>query len=53
MKKNEAIDPKAVNHRTGRYSDLDQAQGQRCMALQDDPETIRGYVNYHWWLKVA
>lgn len=46
---NEAL----ANRHFATLADLDQAQGQRCMALQDDPETVRGYVNYHWWPKVA
>ena len=46
---NEAL----ANRHFATLTDLDQAQGQRCMALQDDPETVRGYVNYHWWPRVA
>mgnify|MGYP000620806904 FL=1 len=46
---NEAL----ANRYFATLSDLDQAQGRRCVALQDDPETVRGCVHYHWWPKVA
>jgi hypothetical protein len=28
---------------------LDEALGDRCNALTDDPDTIRGHTLFHWW----
>jgi|AGTN01.1.fsa_nt_gi hypothetical protein len=30
-------------------ADLDQILGDRCNALTDDPDTIRGRTLFHWW----
>lgn len=34
-------------------TELEQAQAERCLALQDHPEIVRPRVNYHWWPQVA
>jgi DDE superfamily endonuclease len=38
------------------FQDLDalqEAQAQRCLALQTMPEVIRAHTNFHWWPQTA
>jgi transposase len=34
-------------------ADLDQALGERCVALSANPEAIRALTHYHWWPDAA
>ena len=33
--------------------ELEEALGERCVALCDQPELIRSHTRYHWWPKAA
>jgi hypothetical protein len=32
---------------------LEEALVERCVALCNQPEVIRSYTRYHWWLQAA
>jgi transposase len=42
---NEAL----ANRHFQSLDDLEAAQAQRCVVLQQQPETIRALTHYHWW----
>jgi transposase len=46
---NEAV----ANRHFETIEELEQALSERCVALGDQPETIRSYTRYHWWPEVA
>src|SRR5260370_39222401 len=42
---NEAL----ANHSFRTLDDLEAAQIQRCVVLQNQPEVIRSHTHFHWW----
>ena len=33
--------------------ELEEALGERCVALREKPEIIRSYIRYNWWPRAA
>lgn len=33
--------------------EIEEALVERCLELLDQPETIKGLTNYHWWPQAA
>jgi hypothetical protein len=33
--------------------ELEETLGERCVALNEQPDLIRSYIRYHWWPKAA
>jgi transposase len=42
-----------ANRHFEEIEELEEALAQRCVALCEQPETIRSYIRYHWWPQAA
>ena len=46
---NEAV----ANRHFEEIEELEEALGERCVALSEQPDLIRSYLRYHWWPQAA
>jgi len=46
-------DEAVANRHFEEIGELEEALARRCVALSDQPEIIRSYINYHWWPNAA
>jgi transposase len=42
-----------ANRHFQKIEDLEEALGERCVALCEKPDLIRSYIRYHWWPQAA
>jgi hypothetical protein len=47
------VDEAIANQNFASLADLDQALARRCLALIDQPDTIRTHTTFHWWPKAV
>ena len=42
-----------ANRHFEEIEELEEALGERCVALSKQPDLIRSYLRYHWWPRAA
>jgi transposase len=42
-----------ANRHFEEIEEMEEVLVDRCVALSDQPELIRSYIRYHWWLNAA
>jgi hypothetical protein len=49
------IDPREAiaNRHFAGLAELDVALAERCLALCDQPETVKAHTRFHWWPEAA